>query len=60
MTEYDDDDVDVCLGCGRYYGMTQTIEDLWRKSFNYSSTAVMPQLCHRCMCGDAPPQEKES
>ena len=46
-----DDDVDVCVCCGRYYGMTNCIRELWEKSFNYRNNpnAVMPQFCHRCM-----------
>ncbi len=50
-------DVDVCLGCGRYYGMTEALQEAWRKSFNYREGAVMDQLCLRCMEGYPPPHE---
>lgn len=53
----DDIDIDVCLGCGRYYSMTPSLQEAWRKSVNYREGAVMDQLCHRCMRGDAPPHE---
>lgn len=52
-----DDDVDICLGCGRYYGMTATLKKAWHKSFNYREGAVMDQLCLRCMRGDTPSHE---
>jgi len=51
----EDVDVDVCLGCGRYYGITPALEEAWRKSFDYREGAVMDQLCLRCMEG--PPHE---
>lgn len=53
----DDIDIDVCLGCGRYYSMTPSLQEAWRKSVNYREGAVMDQLCFKCMRGDAPPHE---
>ena len=46
-------DIDVCLGCGRYYGMTKTLFEAWRNSVNYRAGAVMDQLCLKCMEGNA-------
>jgi hypothetical protein len=45
----DNIDIDVCMGCGRYYSITPHLMELWRKSFNYPIDKVMPQLCHKCM-----------
>lgn len=55
--EGEDVDVDVCLGCGRYYGMSPSLEQAWRSSVNYREGAVMDQLCLRCMEGHPPPHE---
>ncbi len=44
----DDMDIDVCLGCGRYYFVTPMLEEAWRESFNYREGAVMDQLCWGC------------
>lgn len=38
----DDCDVDVCLGCGKYYG-THSGLSAWNRD-----DGVAPQLCHRC------------
>jgi hypothetical protein len=55
--ECDDEDIDVCLGCGRYYGYSEALEKAWRENFNFREGAVMDQLCLRCMRGDPPPHE---
>jgi hypothetical protein len=45
-----DCDVDVCMGCGRYYGITQPLKDLWYASeASKRPGAVMAQLCFMCM-----------
>lgn len=45
----DDIDIDVCLRCGRYYGCTQSLVNIWRNSSLYSDKRIMPQLCFKCM-----------
>lgn len=55
--EFEDVDIDVCLGCGRYYAMSPELEEAWRNSFNYRPNTIMDQLCLRCMRGEAPPHE---
>jgi hypothetical protein len=50
--DYDDIEieVDVCMSCGRYYGMTQSLKDLWYSSdASKRPGAVMAQLCFKCM-----------
>lgn len=47
MTE--DEHIDVCLRCGRYYGYTKSLEDMWRNSPLYREGGIMPQLCFNCM-----------
>ena len=47
--EEDDIDIDVCLSCGRYYSLTQTMIDMWRASISYNAKEICPQLCHKCM-----------
>jgi hypothetical protein len=54
----DDVDIDVCQGCGRHYGMTQTIADMWRSSPLYREGTVCPQLCHQCMRREHGSQEE--
>jgi hypothetical protein len=50
MTKHDEDaHVDVCMGCGRYYGYTQSLVDLWYASRLHNDKQVMPQLCYSCM-----------
>lgn len=57
-TEDNDADIDVCLGCGRYYGTTPMLIEAWHKSVNYREGAVMDQLCYGCMTGTrTPPHE---
>ena len=52
VTPDDNMDIDVCMGCGRYYGMTQTLIDVWRVMYRPKDKDVMPQLCWKCMVGD--------
>jgi hypothetical protein len=50
MTKHDEDaHIDVCMGCGRYYGYTQSLVDLWYASRLHNDKQVMPQLCYSCM-----------
>jgi hypothetical protein len=53
--EVDDNiDIDVCMGCGRYYSAVPSLVDYWRKHFKPRDGEVMPQLCSRCMGREAP------
>jgi hypothetical protein len=49
----DNDHIDVCMGCGRYYGHTQMAEDYWRVTFKPGKGQIMPQLCFKCLSIDA-------
>jgi hypothetical protein len=51
MCDHDNEDVDIdiCMGCGRYYSLTDSIIELWRQSPSFDEKQVVPQLCHRCM-----------
>ena len=42
-------DVDVCLSCGHYYGMTQGLIQHWRELYNPGPKDVMPQQCWKCL-----------
>jgi hypothetical protein len=48
----DDVDIDVCMGCGRYYGMTQSLIDRWCMLYRPTARDVMPQLCWKCLGED--------
>lgn len=57
-TDADDIDVDVCMGCGRYYGMTQSLVNRWRAVYKPRDNAVMPQECWKCLVGFADAEGK--
>lgn len=50
-TPDDNVDIDVCLGCGRYYSCTPSLVNRWRELYNPKPGEVMPQLCWKCLCG---------
>lgn len=46
--EEGDDDIDVCMGCGRYYGSTNHRGlQSWTRDPNWPNE-VAPQLCMKC------------
>jgi hypothetical protein len=48
--DFDEADIDVCVCCGRYYGLTNTIVSLWNdRPYPETSGSTMPQFCYRCM-----------
>lgn len=49
----EDAHIDVCLGCGRYYGTTKSLIDKWYELYK-PNKEVMPQLCYKCLVGNAP------
>jgi hypothetical protein len=48
----EDVDIDVCMGCGRYYSCTKSLSDRWRAFYKPKAGEVMPQLCYKCLFFD--------